>query len=262
MSSYFNFPTTRSADSIKAGKEEIPDVPVLVRTSEPAAKIQGIKEKKKLVIFKNGVKSKIQKLTKSELRDNSIHKDCCFSNLSLMPSIGSHPHNDLVYKFTRMKRYDGFLSSSTVLDTTGSLDFTLGDVADASDFTTLFDLYRIVLIEHWIIPRFSTNTDRAYNPGLLAAAVDYDGGTANYDQLTQYQNVMICSGVEGQYVTWKPGVITTVQASDLVFRTSPWLDIASTAVVHHGLNYAITPTSQVQTYDRIVRYHFEFKRAR
>jgi hypothetical protein len=265
--SYF-MPFTPSSSLTRAataatGKEDS-EQKTSIHPSAQLAVIQLASDQKrrKMALTSNGSRARILAVPNSERKSKAIAKDQTFANLSLMPSIGYHPHNDLVYKFTRLRRVDGFLTSSTSLDVTGALTFTLGEVAGYSEFTALFDIYRIVMIEHWIIPRFSINTDRSYNPGLLASAVDYDGGSTNYDGLTQYQNAMISSGLEGHFCAFKPGVLYDVQSSNAAFVTSPWLDVAEYGLIHHGINYAVTPTSLAQTWDRVVRFHFEFKRVR
>ncbi len=203
-----------------------------------------------------------RKVLAKPLRKGLVDKDKVFSVTATEPFIGRHLSDNALFRCTRIKRYDGFLVSSTLTDTTGSLQFTLGDLPGTTDVTSLFDVYRIVAIEVWIIPRFSTNTDRSFNPGLLGTAVDYDGGTANYDELAQYPNAMISSGLDGHYRSWAPGVLTTTAASNVILTTSPWIDCANTSIAHHGLNYAINTTSLALTFDRIDRYHLEFKRVR
>ncbi len=228
-----------------------------VKTESCAPTVKG---KRKLIGVDpvTGKRSMLQKPSKKGL----VSKDKVFSVNTSEPMIGRHPSDNALFRCTRIKRYDAFLVSSTSVDTTGSLQFTLGDLPGTSDVTSLFDVYRIVAIEVWIIPRFSTNTDRSFNPGLLGTAVDYDGGTATYDDLAQYPNAMISSGLDGHYRSWAPGVLTTSAASNVILTTSPWIDCANTSIAHHGLNYAINPTSLALTFDRIDRYHLEFKRVR
>lgn len=241
---------------IVAGIDENPEV-----APESAEKVGA--PKKLMVLNKAGRRFRLGKPKQKFAGKEIVAKDCVFNDVSRMPKINRHPSDSAVYRLTRMVRTDGFLASSTSLDTTGSLTFLLSALPGISDCTSLFDAYRVIAIECWILPRFQTNTDRAYNPGMLATAVDYDGGTATYDELSQYPNVMMDTGLAGHYRAWAPGVvILTPGPSSAGLVISPWLDCADTGVAHHGLNYGITPTSQVQTYDRVTRFHLEFKRVR
>lgn len=222
-----------------------------------------VPQHKVLLMNKKGQRMRLGKPKHKFNGKELVEKDRIFDDVLTMPKINRHPSDNATYRLTRMVRTDGFLASSTTLDTTGSLTFLLSALPGISDCTSLFDAYRVLAIECWIIPRFQTNTDRAYNPGILATAVDYDGGTATYDELSQYPNVMMGTGLAGHYRSWAPGVIIlTPGPSSAGLVISPWLDCADTGVAHHGLNYGITPTSLVQTYDRVTRFHLEFKRVR
>jgi len=247
----------------KIGKEEegsFEVIPEAVSTTPTSEVIDNLKRPKKLLLMDK--QGRMVRLGKPSMK-GLVRKDETFNPSISTPKINRHPSDNATYRLTRIVRTDAFLTTSTSLDTTGSLTFLLSALPGISDCTSLFDAYRVLAIEVWIFPRFSTNTDRSYNPGLLATAVDYDGGTATYDELSQYPNVMVSSGLEGHYRSWAPGVIFVTPgpaSSGLV--VSPWLDCADTGVAHHGLNYGITPTSQVQTYDRVTRFHLEFKRVR
>lgn len=223
------------------------------------AKKEASKPKKLVLLDKSGKRITLRKPSKKHLVD----KDRVFNVNTNMPKIANHPSDSQVYKFTRLLKSEALITTSTSLDTTATYTFLLSALPGVTDLTSLFDAYRIVAMEVWFIPRFSTNTDRSYNPGMFCTVVDYDGGTNNYDELAQFPNAMISSGLDGHYRAWAPAVIMlTPGPSSAAIVTSPWLDCADTGVAHHGLCIGVTPTSQVQTYDRVVRYHIEFKRVR
>lgn len=164
-----------------------------------------------------------------------------------------------VYDFQQTFTYTNYQTSSTTLETFGNHQVQLANYANATTFGSLFDQYRIALVEAWFIPRFvpvGTNN----NTGRFVSVVDYDdtNNLTTTAEAMEYDTAMVSSGSAGHYRRFVPMVNNPVQVSGGGFTASsskpaPWVDIASTNILHYGLKTAWTVTDAAYTYDLVVR---------
>jgi len=166
---------------------------------------------------------------------------------------------------SKVYRYSQNLSETTISQTAttpalyGGATITifspsLGLLDQASTFTALYDQYRIVRVDYRFRPMFRSenfvaSTDLA---PLLYVVADYDDNTnpSTLAVLRQYQNIQI-----HEYEAFNYSIIphcADALYSGSVFTsfgnvTTPWIDVASTGVVHYGIKVGITAANTGQT---------------
>lgn len=158
--------------------------------------------------------------------------------------------------------------SSSAAEMDGFISWTLANLPDATEFTTLFDQYRIVHVDMEFMPTFNQNvpaTSTGYLP--IVTAIDYDDSTtATYAQLGEYESAQynvpeqrfVRSVVPAIAIAAYSGVFTS-----FANRRMQWLDCASPSVVHYGLKWAIPQTAATVTYYQVLsRLTVQFKQSR
>lgn len=169
----------------------------------------------------------------------------------------------------------GPLSQSNAVANVYTPSFTVGNfVANLSDFTSVFDQYKIDCIEIILKPRANISafgSPAAYSQmqGALYSVLDYDdatplgsiGAALNYDNCIQtevYQPNRRC---------FKPRNAMAVYAGTFTgFGNIPdtWIDAASTGVAHYGAKYICDAgtTAFLQTWDVQIRMKIRWRAVR
>lgn len=129
----------------------------------------------------------------------------------------------------------------------GGASYTLSQLPSYSEFSALFDQYKITHIK----VRFQLTTDPA---GPAAPSTGFcpriwtvvdrnsDGAPASVDELRQYGNVAAryLTPYKPVIVNIKPTVSTeTYSNTAALMRVSPWINSVNAGVYHYGLKYAI-----------------------
>jgi hypothetical protein len=137
----------------------------------------------------------------------------------------------------------GNITGSTTGETDGAVTVTLASFPDYTDFTNLFDTYRILQAVVEFNPLFLDTTATTNYPPL-ATVIDYDDGNSTaYAQLEEYDSFMITQ--TGQYFqrVFTPRIALAAYSGTFTSYSQPkagtWIDVASTGVVHYGLKYAL-----------------------
>ncbi len=165
-----------------------------------------------------------------------------------------------VLKFSRMVNTGTVLTTSVTLPTFASLNFTLNDLPEVASFQTLFDQYKIDLVEVWIYASYGLSD--VPEAGQLLSVVDFDDSTnlgsvnAGFD----YDNVIVGSLLNGHYRKFEPraaiaaysGAFTSYAQTD----SNTWLDMASSTIQYYGVKLAAPATATALTIKAIARYHF------
>lgn len=145
-----------------------------------------------------------------------------------------------------------------------AMKFTLGDLNDVTDFTTLFDLYRIRSVKVMLIPVLQQGLSAAsgidaqadgYVNCIVHNCLDYDDNTqfvaseAGVLAMMQYQNYKVKGlGVGSKpllYRKFKPRALSVIQSQDAgttvrgLAPKNTWLDCASTLIPHFGLKWIL-----------------------
>lgn len=188
-------------------------------------------------------------------------------NAKPMPNMSNRGESNKVYRFVRQTENVGWLVSSASVPTFTSYAPSLAGVAGYTDFTALFDQYRFVQVEIWLVPRVTSNSSNAANTGLLSSVVDYDDANnlTSTSAAMEYASCITTSGNMGHYHKFVPhtavaaysGAFTSYQNSSM-----QWIDVASTGVLYYGLKTAWTATDVVYDYDLVTRYVLEFRNVR
>jgi len=128
----------------------------------------------------------------------------------------------------------------------GALTFNLGQLPDSTEFTDLFNEYKINLIKIKIMPQFNSvnalTTDQI-SIGRIYSCVDPRDATApgSLDDVLQYQNMKHSPIWRGHTRLIKPSVpmIADTPASTLgTFpRYSPWIVTNNATVPHYALKF-------------------------
>jgi hypothetical protein len=154
--------------------------------------------------------------------------------------------------------------TSTTVETLTALYFTLDGVSGATEFTALYDQYRLLGVNVELFPSSDTMVG-----GSIYAASDYDDAAApaSVGAMTQYSSAV-------RFPPGKPIVLKSDKlAVDVsVFGTSgsapgvnlrsPWIDCGKSDVQHFGIKLAATATTAVVTYTINVRYTMQFRNIR
>lgn len=139
--------------------------------------------------------------------------------------------------------------------------FELDNLPDYTEFTNLFDQYRINLIKYQWIPNrnvnvivgsdISTPLVSEYDQGipLIYSFIDYDDATTptTIDEFTQRQNMRTARFNKPHKRVWKPTVLVPTYRTGVTFGYSPkrkqWIDCANPDVPHYGLKWAFYNTA-------------------
>jgi hypothetical protein len=167
----------------------------------------------------------------------------------------------------KVKRYcsnEVLFTSSTTLEVDLAFYFSLDGLAGYTDFTNLFDQYRITSV---IIEGIPTTSDP--NGQSIIISPDYDDATStSYSTLLQYSSaVRVPWGRTFTIAVPRPAVDASVYATGSSTRValnqrSPWIDCGATDVQHFGLKLASLATPTVQTVRLQAAYIIEFRQVR
>lgn len=169
--------------------------------------------------------------------------------------------------------YNGVLTNTYL-----ALEFQLGDLAGYTEFTTLYDSWRLKKVNLRFIPRMNSFGQADYAatftacPNLITAIDTDDSATpTSLDDLLQYANHKIHPWYKQFSVSFAPKVATAVYGGatfSAYAQGSPWIDSASaTTAIYYGLKlgttgYAATNNGNAASWDIFVTYHIECKGVR
>lgn len=183
--------------------------------------------------------------------------------------------NGQIYHFKRKAHQAVTLVMNAVAtESTGSFTFKLSDVPNVTEFTSLFDKYRITGIRAEWIPRTNVLAINNLSSSLtsippLITVVDYDDATAqSYNELFQYENAKVHNEFKPFKLYFKPMVaVATYQGTFTGYGSSRkmWLDCASDDIEYYSLKWASLPYSAGNnptvdpSWDIVFTYYMQFK---
>lgn len=183
-----------------------------------------------------------------------------------------------VQYFKRSVYLSGNILSSITSDVFQGLSFTLSQVPNNSEFTSLYDQYRINGIKWTLIPRGNTAELTGAPPTVfqgqstgIFSAIDYDDATAptSINQLCEYQNMKMTRATQMHSRYIKPRVnlqgITNAGTGAVgsTMNTRGWLDVSQINVPHFGLKLALQQSVNYNlTYDVKIDFYLAFKNVR
>lgn len=182
-----------------------------------------------------------------------------------------------VHRFKRSYYKEGALASDPGSDQFGGFTYSLNSLPNYTDFTTLFDQYRVDKIRVTFYPRqnvtngtFPSPTTDTVQSCQVFSVVDLDDGNAptSLNDVLQYQNLKTTRGLQVHSRTFKPGVeIAQTNNGTLagsMVKMSPWLDCTVASVWHNGLKVVLQNTGGFApiTYDMKVDMWISCKNVR
>jgi hypothetical protein len=157
------------------------------------------------------------------------------------------------------------LTAPTSIDTIGAYAFTLGTLPNYTDFTNLFDQYRIAQVVVTFQPSSPINT-----ASPLYTVIDYDDANAlsGINDFLQYDTLEI-----SQSGTWHERVINPVcsipayagatPTGSMLAKAEQWSDVAYYTNSYYGLKFIWPAFTGAQgAYSVLVHYILQFRNSR
>jgi len=161
---------------------------------------------------------------------------------------GIRATNNAIHKFRRSWLLDSYAVDDTAGGVAKAYSFQLSDLPSSTEFTNLFDQYRIRKVT------VTASISRKNTPAVVAAlhaatvpitpllldVVDYDDASAlNLAGIEQYENLRITAFDGSRTVTrsFKPHIAAAAYSGTFVSYanlTDQWIDCNSPAVQHYG----------------------------
>jgi len=156
--------------------------------------------------------------------------------------------------------------SSAAVPTFVAFSFVLSNFDKATSYEAVFDQYRIVMVETTWIPG-STTIVSGGNSGLFTTVIDYDDDTAltTIGNALDYASALTTDGITRHKRTFRPHIAAAVYSgafTSFANLSGQWIDCASPAVKHYGIKSAWSVTTNVYSYDLIIRAHLQFRNTR
>jgi len=155
-----------------------------------------------------------------------------------------------IFKIVQSKSLGNVVASLNSSAATYSKNWTSGDLAQFSSFSSVFDQYKIVKVEIWLTPQGPAVAPGYVNStGARAYSVtDYDDSNnlSTSSQAMQYENVMIGGLGDGHYRSLRPHIAVSSYGGSFTQFTnmsSTWIDVASGSTQHYGIKFIIDPTN-------------------
>jgi hypothetical protein len=171
-----------------------------------------------------------------------------------------------VHNFIQEVDLGNVFTSSTAMQVGYARSFKFNDLTQYTSYTSIFDQYRFVDIEVWLLPGLSTSALQSGVSGNLYSATDYDDDNTptSSTQFQQYTNSIQTPLNMGHYRRWKPHVAQALYGASLFTQfgnlTAPWIDSGSVAVAHYGfkaLTAGAASSGTVVSFQLIARIHFQ-----
>jgi len=136
----------------------------------------------------------------------------------------------------------------------------------ASSYLSLFDQYKIDLIEVWAFPtELGSVTDASLRSYVWASVVDYDDSNnlTSYAAATGYENCLQTTDAVGHYRCFRPHIAVAAYSGAFnSYKNEPagWIDSGSPGVVHYGLKFAFNTTAaNAITFNYFARFTVSFR---
>lgn len=186
-------------------------------------------------------------------------------------AIGMGPRQPVQY-FKRTRFYPASLSVAAAATNFQGVAFTLGDLPDVTDFTALYDQYKILGVKVQWLPRGnSSELATAGNISRFFSVIDRDDDAtpSSIDQLCQYESLKVTNSTSLHKRYFKPSVrreiATGLGTTASEVAMSPWIDVTNTNVKHYGCKIAVQGPNAVGTqifYDAMVTMYLAFRNVR
>lgn len=161
------------------------------------------------------------------------------------------------------------IAQSVLANVQGAYQFTLDALPNYTEFTALFDQYKIVEVEMIFVPGANESVSSAANSGVNFTVIDYDDanvlgtGTAAY---LQYENCLMTQSTETIRRVIKPRAAMGLLTGGSAYVgniAAPWIDCSNASVPHYGLKILIgSAAANAFAYTVLLRYKMLFRSTR
>lgn len=152
--------------------------------------------------------------------------------------------------------------------------FNISSLPDVTDFTTLFDQYKLNKVEFTLIPNITSNdmnpVSTYYEMPNVHTVIDRDDDSAitSLTSLMQYPSYRRTRGHQVHKRTFVPALAQTIfktaSTTGTAQKAPMWLDLTDTTVPHFGLKLFIDQTNASTNikYRLYIKYWLQFKGVR
>jgi len=170
-----------------------------------------------------------------------------------------------IYKFKRVAT--GTQSFTSEVSTTLDYSFSLENLPNYTEFTALFDMYRIDAVKLQLIPKINIADGNTNNRFMIYSVLDYNdiASLSNVDAALQYQNLRKTTSTRTHTRFIKPKVaITQTDVSATSFVSSykaPWIKTSNADVAHGFIKFISeeNPNTNAIEFDEIITMYVSFK---
>lgn len=144
----------------------------------------------------------------------------------------------------------------------GMFNFSLNDLPSSSDFTNLFDQYKIARVDLTFYPEYTELVDSGLASNAvnvtLNTCIDPAGITPTvYTDILQYQSCL-STGITRQHTR----SLVPMYLVDSLIPQSLYFSTSSASVNMYGVGYGVPPTGVAMTFRSKAVYHLLLKQAR
>lgn len=177
-----------------------------------------------------------------------------------------------VHYFTRSQYATNAITVTAGTDYFGASSFSLINLPDQTDFTSLYDQYKILKVKWTLLPKGNSmdigNGVTVGQMGRVFTVLDYDDSSApsSFNQMCQYQNMRKTSTAASHTRTIVPKYLREVSTGLGTTANEPatgWIDCTNNSVLHRGIKIGIqAPPNGSNVYDLLLTYTLAFKNVR
>jgi hypothetical protein len=153
------------------------------------------------------------------------------------------------------------VASTVISPVYSAFNIALSSFSDYAEYTGLFDQYRIVQAEVWLVPN-SVVTNTAMGDVVTAVDLDDANTPTSFNQVASKGGALITGGQAGHYHCWEPHVALAAYSGAFTSYANEgpqWIDSGSPAVSHFGFKTAIQTSGVVTGYNLQCRILVEFR---
>lgn len=170
------------------------------------------------------------------------------------------------YHFKRMAGTITFTGNVAYAPWTSSYQNKLSDIVNVTEFSSLFDQYKLNKVVHkvWLSvdPSAQTATTAVYPRFFWARDLDDSAIPASIDELRQYANckTAILTPMRPITIVYKPNILDEVYSgvgsTNYVPKWGQWLDMSNTNTLHFGFKAAMDDFTNTAYKINIERYYY------
>lgn len=191
-----------------------------------------------------------------------------FGDVASTKTLRNWANPNRIFKFVETVWNRNAIGQSAAGDVQFAYSFSLSDLNNVTEYASLFDQYRIVLIEVDFIPVVTQNNgDNKHDYGRLITAIDLDDANGlTAAQLSEYSTCRITNSTSVCKRKWVPHTAEAAYAGVFTSysnKTGAWIDLGSPGVLYYGIKGVLTAANALDTtlqnLKLVFRYHLEFK---